>query len=577
MSVRNEESSDRREGRSDRKFYDNVYRKDAGRDENDNRREDRGERSPRSDRRSGEDRRGDRNDRSTGTGPRNDRFSGPRSDRSNTSGPRQDRFNSSGPRTGNGRSTGNDARSGGSGRPFSGDRRDDNRSFNRGGREDRREGGSTPRFNERRFEERDNRPKRQDNDRENRFGNERRFDERGGNDKRRPSDDRFNRRDDRNDNPRFNREDRSGSRGDRSNPSGPRDNRRDDRRNSNGDRFNEPRRKSFGWNDRPERDTNRSQDDRFNRRDDRNDKPRFKPAGQDDATNERLRRQIEDSQSRQVGRSRAPEYDVERMKAKVPANKKAAQKRERSATDEPRKPKEDSDTVRLNRYIANSGICSRRDADALIANGDISVNGNVVTEMGYKVRPTDVIKYGNRVLNPEKMIYVLLNKPKDYITTTEDPDDRRTVMELVAGATPYRIYPVGRLDRNTTGLLLLTNDGELAEKLTHPSNEIRKIYQAELDKPITEEHFEAIQKGVELEDGFIKPDDLGLVTPDAQVIGIEIHSGRNRIVRRIFEHFDYEVTKLDRTSYAGLTKKDLPRGSWRYLDEKEVIRLKFLL
>jgi len=254
------------------------------------------------------------------------------------------------------------------------------------------------------------------------------------------------------------------------------------------------------------------------------------------------------------------------MKETAPRAKKAPERREPS-----------DGTIRLNRYIANSGICSRRDADVLIANGEIKVNGTVVTEMGYKVKPGDTVKYGNRVLNPEKMVYVLLNKPKDYITTTDDPNERKTVMDLVAGATPFRIYPVGRLDRNTTGLLLLTNDGELAEKLTHPSNNIRKVYQAELDKPITDEHFEQIKNGVELEDGFIKPDDVGIVTPDAQVVGIEIHSGRNRIVRRMFEHFGYEVTKLDRTVYASLNKKDLPRGTWRFLNEKEVIRLKYLL
>ncbi|MFN3590069.1 MAG: pseudouridine synthase, partial [Spirosomataceae bacterium] len=169
------------------------------------------------------------------------------------------------------------------------------------------------------------------------------------------------------------------------------------------------------------------------------------------------------------------------------------------------------------------------------------------------------------------------NKPKDFITTTEDPKDRHTVMDLVGNACKERIYPVGRLDRNTTGLLLLTNDGELAEKLSHPTNNIKKIYQAELDKPITSEHFEMIQAGLELEDGFIKPDNLGIVTPDAFVVGIEIHSGKNRIVRRIFEHLGYEVTKLDRTTYAGLTKKDLPRGKWRFLTEKEVIRLKYML
>lgn len=172
-------------------------------------------------------------------------------------------------------------------------------------------------------------------------------------------------------------------------------------------------------------------------------------------------------------------------------------------------------------------------------------------------------------------MYVLLNKPKDYITTTDDPEERKTVMELVADAGNFRMYPVGRLDRNTTGLLLLTNDGEVADKLTHPSNNVRKIYQVELDKPITNEHFEALQKGIELEDGPIKPDAISIVTPDAYVVGIEIHSGRNRIVRRMFEHFGYEVSKLDRTTYAGLTKKELPRGKWRFLDPKEVVKLKY--
>ncbi|WP_342084506.1 pseudouridine synthase [Dyadobacter sp. OTU695] len=241
------------------------------------------------------------------------------------------------------------------------------------------------------------------------------------------------------------------------------------------------------------------------------------------------------------------------------------------------KDKEESDEIRLNRYIANAGICSRREADDLISSGQISVNGKIVSEMGYKVRPTDVVKYGKKALNPEKMVYILINKPKDYITTTDDPEERKTVLDLIKGACSERVYPVGRLDRNTTGLLLLTNDGELAEKLTHPSSGIKKIYQAELDKPIATEDFEALQAGVELEDGFIRPDEVGLVTPDAQVVGLEIHSGRNRIVRRMFEHLGYEVQKLDRTVFAGLNKKDLPRGKWRFLTEKEVIKLKFLL
>ncbi|WP_435357150.1 pseudouridine synthase [Emticicia sp. SJ17W-69] len=269
-------------------------------------------------------------------------------------------------------------------------------------------------------------------------------------------------------------------------------------------------------------------------------------------------------------RINAPDYDEEKLRSKLPEKvQKKLLKEEKTSSP--------NDTIRLNRYISNAGIASRRDADELIASGQITVNGKEITEMGYKVKPDDVVKYGKKILNREKLVYLLLNKPKDFITTTEDPDERRTVMDLVKNACPERIYPVGRLDRNTTGLLLLTNDGELAEKLSHPSNEIKKIYQAELDKPISIEDFEAISNGIELEDGFIKPDELALVTPDAEVVGIKIHSGKNRIVRRIFESLGYEVMKLDRTTYAGLDKKDLPRGKWRFLTEKEVIRLKYMI
>ncbi|SKC17032.1 pseudouridine synthase [Dyadobacter psychrophilus] len=268
---------------------------------------------------------------------------------------------------------------------------------------------------------------------------------------------------------------------------------------------------------------------------------------------------------RRVGRfESAPRYNLSSYE------KKAAPKRKE-------KDKEESALIRLNRYIANAGICSRREADDLISSGQISVNGKTITEMGYKVMPTDVVKYGKKALNPEKMVYILINKPKDYITTTDDPEERKTVLDLIQGACAERVYPVGRLDRNTTGLLLLTNDGELAEKLTHPSGGIKKIYQAELDKPITTEDFESLQHGLELEDGFIRPDEVGIVTPDAMVVGLEIHSGRNRIVRRMFEHLGYEVQKLDRTVFAGLNKKDLPRGKWRFLSEKEVVKLKFML
>jgi len=236
-----------------------------------------------------------------------------------------------------------------------------------------------------------------------------------------------------------------------------------------------------------------------------------------------------------------------------------------------------TDELRLNRYIANAGICSRREADALIAAGEIKVNGEVVTEMGYKVQPTDTVQYGKTNLSREKSVYVLLNKPKDFITTTEDPEGRRTVMDLVAGASKERIFPVGRLDRNTTGLLLFTNDGEVAQKLSHPSHKNKKIYQVELSQPLAEEDLRKIAEGVELEDGKAVVDDVAVVAGNAHFVGIEIHIGRNRIVRRIFEHFGYEVVALDRVQYAGLTKKDLPRGKWRFLSEQEVIRMKYFL
>jgi len=239
----------------------------------------------------------------------------------------------------------------------------------------------------------------------------------------------------------------------------------------------------------------------------------------------------------------------------------------------------DDGLIRLNRYVANSGICSRRKADELIEAGVISVNGQVVTELGTKVDPAkDEIRYNGERIQREKMVYVLLNKPKDYITTTDDPHERRTVMHLVANATKERIYPVGRLDRNTTGLLLLTNDGNLAEKLSHPRNNISKIYHVELNKNLTQGDLNKIAFGLELEDGFAKPDAISYVQGGSKrEVGIQIHSGKNRIVRRIFEHLGYEVAKLDRVVYASLTKKDLPRGRWRYLEEKEIILLKHLI
>ena len=238
----------------------------------------------------------------------------------------------------------------------------------------------------------------------------------------------------------------------------------------------------------------------------------------------------------------------------------------------PPTPKPYDGTTRLNKYIANAGICSRREADKLIAAGSITVNGKVVTEMGYQVHEGDVVNYGGETLRSERKRYFLLNKPKGFITTVDDPQNRETVMMLIDGACPERIYPVGRLDRNTTGLLLFTNDGDLARHLTHPSTGVYKIYQVELDKPVTRNDMKQMLEGVELEDGPIHVDDIQYVqgANDKRIVGVELHSGKNRIVRRLFEHFGYNVHKLDRVVFAGLTKKDLPRGRYRELTEKEV-------
>lgn len=240
------------------------------------------------------------------------------------------------------------------------------------------------------------------------------------------------------------------------------------------------------------------------------------------------------------------------------------------------KSKEDlgSDKIRLNRYISNSGVCSRREADELIKMGLVTVNGTVVTEMGHKVSRKDVVKYDGKTLRAEKPVYILMNKPKGFLTTTKDPQDRNTVMQIIAESVKERVYPVGRLDRNTTGLLLLTNDGELADKLMHPSHNVKKIYKVDLDKPLTKADFEKIKKGVHLEEGKAIVDDLAMVSPDNKTIGIEIHIGWNRVIRRIFESLGYEVVKLDRSVYAGLDKKDLSRGHWRHLTREEVVRLK---
>ncbi len=240
--------------------------------------------------------------------------------------------------------------------------------------------------------------------------------------------------------------------------------------------------------------------------------------------------------------------------------------------------KNDDGLIRLNKFISNAGVCSRREADELIKVGVIMVNGKIVTEVGTKVSIDDKVQYGKETLRAEKLAYILLNKPKDFITTMDDPEKRRTVMDLLKGLDKkVRVYPVGRLDRNTTGVLLLTNDGELTQKLIHPKHLVKKIYHVELNRPIDMEDFHKISEGLTLDDGFIKPDEVAYVNKEnKKEIGIEIHSGKNRIVRRIFEHLDYQVVRLDRVYFAGLTKKDLPRGTWRELNENEIRFLKML-
>jgi 23S rRNA pseudouridine2605 synthase len=306
-----------------------------------------------------------------------------------------------------------------------------------------------------------------------------------------------------------------------------------------------------------------------------------KPAGN------RKGKQTPDSRKRQSFKTR-PSYSRRRDEDETPSEKRnfapyAKRKTPdsgfpvRKKTPRPGEAPEEN-LIRLNRYIANAGICSRREADKLIQAGAVQVNGRVVTELGTKVSLTDKISYGDQALSREKLRYVLLNKPKGFITTTDDPENRKTVMNLIAHACKERIYPVGRLDRNTTGLLLFTNDGEIAKKLSHPRYGIKKIYHVGLDRNVSVADMKNILAGVELEDGLVKADAIEFVGDgkDKKEIGLELHTGQNRVVRRIFEKLGYKVVKLDRVYYAGLTKKNLPRGEWRFLEEKELNMLKMI-
>ncbi|RNI26959.1 pseudouridine synthase [Rufibacter latericius] len=561
---RNRDSDNSDRPSSDRDRSERPRREDDRDGDINTRREDR-ERAPRreNDRRGGDFRpaRGfERPDR--GNNDRRDERPRGENDRSDRSRPaREGGFNRSEGRDSRGGGSFQDRREGGRGPARGGEERGgERRSFGnrdeRGG--DRREGGR-PSFGGGRE---DNRGARGGDRREGGFSSDRndRGFNRGGDDRRERGGDReergFNRGGERRDDRGFNRSDDSRRDAPRENRpfSGNRDENRSERpARREGDRpfdRNAPR-------------ENRGRDERpsFQRRDDRPERGAARPD-----RNSRPERDNKGFKEGRFGRSdeetqEAPAYNLKRYEER--------QKR--------KNPEYGTEDLRLNRYIANAGICSRREADELIAAGEIKVNGQVVTEMGYKVAPSDTVQYGRKTLSREKTVYVLLNKPKDFLTTTDDPEGRKTVMDLVKNASKERLFPVGRLDRNTTGLLLFTNDGELAQKLTHPSNKVSKIYQVELDKPITQEHVKQIQEGLELEDGKAEVDDVALLGDSNKFLGIEIHIGRNRIVRRIFEHLGYEVVTLDRVQYAGLTKKDLPRGNWRFLSEKEVVRLKYFM
>ena len=275
-------------------------------------------------------------------------------------------------------------------------------------------------------------------------------------------------------------------------------------------------------------------------------------------------------------RSNSDKYYTEEGEAPKPRAKTTDLKSTNGAANSAKEPI--AEEMPLNKFIAHAGVCGRREAAELVKQRLVTVNGDIVYEPGYKVSARDEIKVKGKQIFPKKnLVYILLNKPKDYLTTSSDPDGRKTVLDLLKGATPERIYPVGRLDRNTTGVLLLTNDGELAQKLTHPSFEIKKVYAVKLDKPLTKRDFEAIVSGINLEDGEAHADSLAYAdSGDKSNIGIEIHNGRNRIVRRIFEHLGYEVKALDRVMFANLTKKNVERSRWRFLNEKEIRLLKYM-
>lgn len=364
------------------------------------------------------------------------------------------------------------------------------------------------------------------------------------------------------------------------------DKERQDNKSYGKDQFSGERRSSRGnWhsNDEKRRKNTEEQAEEFKPRrkfEGGEEKKPFKRSGDANARKYGPERFTNRSEERRFGKREEPDEDLKRVKFGDFEDGKVFSNKASERTGKPRKPGKkappsrkqtgDDGMIRLNKYLSNAGVASRREADTLIQSGVVKVNGVVVDQLGTKINPGDKVTYSDAPVRSERKVYLLLNKPKDYITTTEDPQERKTVMELISKACKERVYPVGRLDRNTTGLLLFTNDGELTTKLTHPKFGVKKVYHVSLNKGLKPDDFKAITEGVELEDGMIKADDLAFVGEGKKEIGIEIHSGRNRIVRRIFEHLGYDVLKLDRVVFAGLTKKDLPRGKHRFLTAKEI-------
>lgn len=338
-----------------------------------------------------------------------------------------------------------------------------------------------------------------------------------------------------------------------------RDERNNDRGFGRGERAERPTR-NFNRPERPERSFNREErgERNFNREERSNDRG----FGRGERTERPTRSFNRDERSNDRG-------------FKAGAKRTAAPKRDEKPRSYPKfNPNQSAGEIRLNRFISQSGVCSRREADDFILAGVVTVNGQVVTELGTKILPTDEVRFHDEKLQGEKNVYLVLNKPKGYVTSLDDPHAEKTVMDLVKNACTERVYPVGRLDKNSLGLLLITNDGDITRQLTHPSYRKKKIYQVTLDKPLTRADMDSLTEGITLEDGDIFADEVAYASEDKRTVGVEIHSGRNRIVRRMFEHLGYTVQKLDRVYYAGLTKKNLKRGEWRFLTRDEVMRLK---